>query len=79
MTHILVSRETSKMVWYSHLCQSFPWFIMTHIVEGFGTVDETDVDVFLDLPSFLYDPTMLAILSLVPFPFLSPAWASGSS
>ena len=49
MTHILVSQETGKMVWYSHLFQSFPWFIMTHAVEGFGIVDET-VDVFSEIP-----------------------------
>ena len=44
------------MVWYSHLFKSFPWFIMIHIVKGFGVVDETEVDVFMEFPSFLYDP-----------------------
>ena len=29
---------------------------MLHIVKGFGIVDETEVDVFLEFPSFLYDP-----------------------
>ena len=29
---------------------------MIHTVEGFGIVDETEVDVFLEFPSFLYDP-----------------------
>ena len=29
---------------------------MIHTVKGFGVVDETEVDVFLELPSFLYDP-----------------------
>ena len=28
---------------------------MIHTVEGFGIVDETEVDVFLEFPSFLYD------------------------
>ena len=27
-----------------------------HTVKGFGIVDETEVGVFLELPSFLYDP-----------------------
>ena len=62
MTQILVSQETGKMVWYSHLFQSFPWFIMTHTVEGFGIVDETEVDIFLEFPSFLYDPVNVGYL-----------------
>ena len=44
------------MVWYSHLLKSFPQFVMIHIVKIFSTVDETEVDVFMEFPSFLYDP-----------------------
>ena len=44
------------MVWYSYCFKSFPQFIMIHTVKGFGVVDETEVDVFLEFPSFLYDP-----------------------
>ena len=44
------------MGWYSHLFKSFLQFIMIHTVKGFSTVDETEVDVFLEFPSFLYDP-----------------------
>ena len=29
---------------------------MTHTVKGFSIVDETEVDVFLEFPCFLYDP-----------------------
>ena len=29
---------------------------MIHIVKGFGIVDETEVDVLLEFPSFLCDP-----------------------
>ena len=29
---------------------------MMHTVKGFGIVDETEVDVFLEFPSCLYDP-----------------------
>ena len=29
---------------------------MIHTVKGFGIVDETEVDVFLKSPNFLYDP-----------------------
>ena len=28
---------------------------MIHTVKGFGIVDETEIDVFLEFPSFLYD------------------------
>ena len=44
-----------KMVWYSHLFKSFPQFVMIHTVKGFSVVDETEIDVFLELPCFLYD------------------------
>ena len=56
LTHIQVSQETGKMVWYSHLFKSFPLFVMIHTVKGFSIVDETEVDVFLELSCFLYDP-----------------------
>ena len=35
------------MVWYSHLFQNFPQFIMIHTVKGFGTVNKAEIDVFL--------------------------------
>ena len=44
------------MVWYSHLFQNFPQFIVIHTVKGFGLVDEAEVDVFLKLSCFIYDP-----------------------
>ena len=37
------------MVWYSHLFQNFPQFIVIHIVKSFGIVNKTEVDVFLEL------------------------------
>ena len=43
------------MVWYSHLFKSFPQF-MIHLVKVSGVVNETEVDVFLEFPCFLYDP-----------------------
>ena len=44
------------MVWYSHLCQNFLGFIVLHTVKGFGIVDKSEVDVFLDLSCFFDDP-----------------------
>ena len=56
LTGIQVSQETGKMVWYSHLFNSFPQFVMIHTVKGFCVVNDTEVDVFLEFPCFLYDP-----------------------
>ena len=44
------------MVWYSHLFQNFPQFIVIHTVKGFGIVSKAEIDVFLELSCFLDDP-----------------------
>ena len=44
------------MVWYSHLCQNFPQFIVIHTVKGFGIVNKAEIDVFLKLLCFFDDP-----------------------
>ena len=44
------------MVWYSHLLQNFPQFIVIHTVKGFGIVNKAEVDVFLELSCFFNDP-----------------------
>ena len=51
---------------------------MTHTVKGSGVVNETEVDVFLEFPSFLYDPVNVG-KSLFPLPFLNPVRTSESS
>ena len=43
------------MVWYSHLFQNFPQFVVIHTVKGFGIVNKAEVDVFLELSCFLDD------------------------
>ena len=46
----------------------------------FGTVNKSEIDVFYwNSLAFLMIQGMLAIWSLVPLPFLKPAWTSGSS
>ena len=45
------------MVWYSHLFQNFPQFIVIHAVKGFGIVNKAEIDVFLELSRFFDDPT----------------------
>ena len=44
------------MVWYSHLFQNFPQFVVIHTVKCFGIVNKTKIDVFLELSCFFYDP-----------------------
>ena len=44
------------MVWYSHLFQNFPQFIVIHTVKGFGIVNKAEIDVFLELSCFSPDP-----------------------
>ena len=45
------------MIWYSHLFKNFPQFVVIHTVKGFGIVNKTEVDVFLELSCFFDDPT----------------------
>ena len=44
------------MVWYSHLFQNVPQFIVIHTVKGFVIVNKAEVDVFLELLWFFDDP-----------------------
>ena len=44
------------MVWYSHLFQNFPQFVVIHTVKGFGIVNKAEADVFLELSCFFHDP-----------------------
>ena len=44
------------MVWYLHLFENFPQFVVIYTVKGFSIVNEAEVDVSLELPCFLYDP-----------------------
>ena len=53
---IQVSQEAGQVVWYSHLLQNFPEFIVIHTVEGFGIVNKAEIDVFLKLSCFFNDP-----------------------
>ena len=56
LTFIQVSQEAGQVVWYSHLFQNFPQFIMIHTVKGFGIVNKSEIDVFLELSCFFDDP-----------------------
>ena len=55
LTCIQVSQESGQVVWYSHLFQNFPQFIVIHTVKGF-------IDVFLELSCFFDDPADISNL-----------------
>ena len=44
------------MVWYSHLSQNFPQFVVILTVKTFGIVNKAEVDFFLELPCLFDDP-----------------------
>ena len=56
LTCIQISQEADQVVWYSHLLKNFPQFIVIHTVKGFGIVNKAEIDVFLELSCFFYDP-----------------------
>ena len=56
LTCIQISQEAGQIVWYSHLFKKFPEFVVVHIVKGFGIVNKTEIDVFLELSCFFSDP-----------------------
>ena len=58
---IHISQEAGKAVWYSHLFQNFPQFVVIYTVKGFGIINKAVVDVILDLSCFLMLQRMLAI------------------
>ena len=44
------------MVWYSHPLKNFTQFVVIHTVKGFSVVNKAEVDVFLEIACFFYDP-----------------------
>ena len=56
LTCIQISQEADQVVWYSHLFQNFPQFIVIHTVKGFGIVNKAEIDVYLELSCVFHDP-----------------------
>ena len=56
LTCIQISQEADQVVWYSHLFENCPQFIVIHMVKGFGIVNKAEIDVFLELSCFFHDP-----------------------
>ena len=55
LTCIQVSQDARQVVWYSHLFQNFPQFIVIYTFNGFGIVNKAEIDVFLELSCFFHD------------------------
>ena len=56
LTCIQISQEAGQVVWYSHLFQNFPQFVVNYTVKGFGIVNKAEVVVFLELSCFSDEP-----------------------
>ena len=64
LTCIQISQEVGQVVWYPHLFQNFPQFIVIHTVKAFGIVNKAEIDVFLELSCFFWESGTLQTLSL---------------
>ena len=51
-----ISQEAGKVIWYSHLLKNFSQFVVIYTVKGFGIVNKAELDVFMELSCFFYDP-----------------------
>ena len=61
------------MVWYSHLFQNVPPFVVIHTVKGFDIINKAEVDVFLELSCFFDDPKDVGNLISGSLSFLNQA------
>ena len=69
LTCIQISQEAGQVLWYSHLFQNFPQFIVIHTVKGFGIVNKAEIDVFLELSCLFHDPADVGNLISGPSAF----------
>ena len=55
LTCIQISQWAGQVVWYLHLFQNFPQFIVIHTIKDFVMVNTAEIDVFLELSCFCND------------------------
>ena len=77
LTCLQIAQDAGQVVWYSHLFQNFPQFVVIHTVKGFGMVNQADV--FMELSCFFDDPTDVGNLisgssAFSFFPFIFICW-----
>ena len=73
LTCIQVSRETGKVIWYSHLSKSFPEFVVIYTVKGISVINKTEIDVFLKFPCFCYNSANVGNLISISSSFSKPS------
>ena len=73
LTHIQLSQDTGKAVWYSHLFQNSPPLVIIHTVQGFSIVNQAEVDVFMKFSCFLHDPMNIGNLIYGSSAFSKPS------
>ena len=56
LTSIQIPQEAGTVIWYSLLFNNFPQLIVIHTVKDFSVVNKAEVDGFLELSCFFYDP-----------------------
>ena len=61
LTCIQFAQKAGQVVWYSHLLKDFPLCCDLHS-QIYGVVSKAEVDVFLELSCFFYDPTDVSSL-----------------
>ena len=61
LTCIQIYQEAGQVICYSHLLKNYPQFVVIHTVKGFGVVNKTEVDVYLELSCFFSGPAQLAV------------------
>ena len=55
------------MVWYSHLFENFPQFVVIHRIKGSSVASKAELVVFLELSCFVDDPTDVGnLISVAP-------------
>ena len=79
LTCIQISQEAGQVVWYSHLSQNFPQFIVIHTVKVFSIVNQAEIDVFLELSCFFHDPVDVGNLVSGSSAFPKTSWTQYSS
>ena len=47
-----ITQEAGQVIWYSHLFQNFPQFVVIYTVKDFGIIYKAEVDDFLELSCF---------------------------
>ena len=61
------------MFWYIYLFKNFPHFVVIHTGKIFGIVNKAEVDVFLELSCFFYDPMDVGNVISVSSDFSKPS------